>query len=185
MKFRRRFASIFCILLWAGLASAKPRSFDLKDGGRFEIDIPDDWTVEKGGSDEEVVPWLTVKAPPAQELALELTLARNTSKTMDPLEIVRLGTEAMIADLKKISVEKEFPMREIVGPNCKGLYVAVVDRTVDKPAPDNFKYVAQGGLVAGGELVMFNLLSNAADSPQRKQAMDIIRSARHVPVAIK
>jgi len=39
------------------------------------------------------------------------------------------------------------------------------------------------GLVAGGELVMFNLLTNAPDGPERKEALDIARSSHHVPAA--
>ena len=182
-KLAVKFVAILYIVLSTGLVAAKPRSFDLAVGGRFEIDVPEGWTVAVGGADEEVVPWLTITAPAAKETVLELTLARITSKTRTTLEMVRMGTEAMAADLKKISVEKELPLQEIKGPSCTGLYVTATDRTVDKPTPDNFKYIAKGGLVAGGELVMFNVLTNSPDGPGRKQALDIARSARHVPAA--
>lgn len=178
-----RLVAILCIVPSTGLVAAKPRSFDIKAGGRFEIDVPEGWTVAIGGADEEVVPWLTVRAPAGKETALELTLARITNKSHGPMETVRRGTEAMAADLKKISVENELPMQEIKGANCTGLYVTATDRTVDKPTPDNFKYITQGGLVAGREFVMFNLLTNFPDGPERKKAFDIVRSARHVPAA--
>jgi hypothetical protein len=95
--------------------------------------------------------------------------------------VVRRVVEETAQKVKSTAVEDHLPIRDLQGENCRALYFSATDRTVVSPSTSDFKYMDQGAAAVGRMMMTFTVLTNVRDAPERAQALDLVRSARHLP----
>jgi len=169
-----------CVLLLPAAAAAEERYFSVGPWGVLGIELPEGWTAEPQGAEEAGGAALLVR--PAREIPLLVMLTPfpvpgNPALLAGSLE---QRIDEGLQEVREIALEKEVPTRVLEGPGYRFVYVSVTDSTVEVPTEDDFKYMDQGLGVVGGLLVTFTLLTNVADAPERDQALEALRSARHL-----
>lgn len=178
---KRRCLAVVCIvsLLMIGIANAEPAGIVFGILGDLAVDVPDGWDAKRVVDKNNMV---TMKISPGSDFPLLLQIsAIPMSGETDVLASARSETEEIRDQYRKNAEENEIPIREIAGEYCNGYFISVTDRTVEHPNAENFKYGDSGALAAGRMLVIFTLLTNTKDAPERAEALKVVRTAVHLP----
>ena len=175
----RRLITAVAFLFVALPALASPRSFSLGQWGDLEIDVPAGWTAEAQG--KEAVGF-AIRIAPGKDVPLVLlmtpTPAPGSWAELDAA--VQEAVEKAKPGLAKVAMESELPVQELRAEDGLALYVSATDKTVEKPTATQFKYVDQGAAAVGRFMVSFTVLTNTKDTPERAQALEVVRSARQI-----
>jgi hypothetical protein len=179
MKLMRVTPFLLLALASADASFADVRSFPAGPWGSVEVNVPAGWTAKvetqkaKGGPSIQLAPGRGVP------LVLLLTSLPGPGDADETTRSARRIVEVIRGSLQKIAVEDALPVRGLGGPDCRALYVSATDRTVVAPTLENFKYVDQGVAAVGRLIVTFTVFTNIKDCPERAQALDMVRTARH------
>lgn len=75
------------------------------------------------------------------------------------------------------AVEKKLALKELRGKAGAGFHYTLTDKT-PQLTPGEYRYMTQGGLIAGDLLLMFTILTNEKGSPVVAESIEMLRSAR-------
>ena len=167
--------------LFIAPAAAEPKGFSLGQWGIFAFDLPEGWTAEWQDEKASGGPAVRVVPPTGQPFSLLMTPGPHRGDAKEIEQRAREVVENTAKDLQKVAVEKRLKLQEIQGKGMRGTYVSVTDKTVMNPTAEDFKYMDQGAAAVGALMMTFTALTNVADGKERAQALDIVRSARHLP----
>lgn len=182
MNMTTRAVFLAVVLIMPGVpAWAEVHEISLGPAGNLTLEAPDDWSMEEQGSEGEGGPALVFSPPENVPLLLLVTPLPVPDPDGNALEAARERTQSAAGSAREVSVEQELPLIELEGPHCRGFYFSATDRTVDEPSMEDFKYVEQGAVVTGPVMVTFTVLTNLQDDPQRRAAIEVIRSSRWGP----
>ena len=161
-------------------AAAAPTAFSLGQWGVIAFDLPGGWTARWQDEKAEGGPAIRVQPPSDEPFSLLMTPGPHPGDTKAIEQKARDVVEATAKKLQEVAVEKRLRLQDIQGKGMRGYYVSVTDKTVTTPTAEDFKYMDQGIAVVGRLMLTFTSLTNVADGKERAQALDIVRSARHL-----
>jgi hypothetical protein len=163
-------------------AGWKRRAFAVQDRGHLLLALPPGWTAEEGERGEAGAPAIRIDVPD-RAFTILLTPLWSPDEPEEPE--VRADTAQLFADIARRralsgSVEREIPLEELAGPGVKGFWFAATDRELlgREPGPDEWRNILQGAAAVGPLLLAFTLLDNGP-GPQRRQLLEVVRTARH------
>ena len=79
--------------------------------------------------------------------------------------------------MKPQAAEKTLRLVGLQGASSKGYYFFTTDKA---PKPEEYKYMTQGALVVGDLIVSFTILTNGNHEEIAKEALALLREARHL-----
>ena len=162
-------------------------AIDVGDHGEVAFLVPDGWKATSGEPDPPL-PGSIRFEPPAGHFLLTVTPLWGPGEATEPidLDVARLLVEAARDRALEGALEAELPLRELDGPGLPGWYYTVTDRDLVEskrtPAPDEYRCLLQGAVVAGPVVVVFSLLDDG-EGPHRAQVLGLVRGASHRPAA--
>jgi hypothetical protein len=163
------------------VARAETERFSLGQWGQFEIDLPDDWSAVVSGPNSRSGVAIRIVPNSDVPLVLLVTPIPVPDADTDIGNAVAESAERARAQLGEVAEEDELVIQRLSGRGCEGLYVSATDRTVTEPSMDDFKYGTQGAAKVGRLLMTFTVLTNDKTAPERAVALEIVKSARHIP----
>jgi len=163
---------------------AKPRGFPLPGHGSLELRVPGTWDAHVQQPAGEVPPTITFN--PKTEMPFEVSVTPFwQAPSAPPLpQDAMIRTEVAEASKKaaETAVEREIPIRQLKGSGGAGYYFSVTDRA---PNPGEFKYLSRGIYRLRDLVIDFTVLTNDGQEAKLKEALDMIRSARHAAAKAK
>lgn len=172
-------AAIVAFALVTPAAEAARKSWTSGQWGGVSAEIPEGWTATFQRPDQPGGAAIVLRPPGDTPLILLMTpLPLGGSE--EPSVVLKRLADEIRASLLRTSVEKALTPRELRGAGCRGLYHSATDKTVERPTATNFRYVDQGGAIAGRFLITFTLLTNDPEGASRDQARKIVESLEHV-----
>jgi hypothetical protein len=167
------------IFLAATVASATPVNYSLGQFGQLGLDLPEGWTANSQGKDAEGGG--AVKITPGGGFPLVLLMTPLAAANAEDLDAAaQQAVEAAKPGLAKNAVETELPVKDLESEGSHAWYVSATDKTVEAGTGTSFKHVDQGAAAVGRLLVSFTILTNANDGAEHAQALEIVKSARHL-----
>jgi hypothetical protein len=178
---RRLTLVLVIVLMVASTLTAETRSFTLLQYGSLELEVPDGWdtTIKQPGSEGGSA--FQFRPSADKPIFLLVTPIPYHDGKEELAKAVRARAQLALEQFREVAVEDDLAIQELVGPHCRMLFVSATDKTVTRPSPVDFKYGSQGAAEVGGVMLTFSILSNSKDAPERDQALEIVRSARHIP----
>lgn len=175
-----RLAALTAIL---GLASpalaagALALPFGIPGHGRVVLDIPSDFCAHAEPADEP--PSTGIRLEPLQGSAFLVKVVVFAAPKKPTPELVRAGVESMAKDMKPSALEQSLPVEERAGPTRLLFYTATDKKFANRAPPDGeWKVVTQGAGAVGDLNLVFTILSNAKNAPERLRALEMLSSAR-------
>jgi hypothetical protein len=161
----------------AANASQNERRYSLGDYGFFRIDIPPSWKDELRQPPDRTPP--TIVLSPKTGVPFRVLVTAIWGAKMEKLkdESIRELVQKSAERVKPQAVEKTLQLVELRGTSGKGYYFFVTDKA---PKPDEYKYMTQGAMVVGDLLVTFTVLTNGNHEEVTKEALTMLREARHL-----
>ena len=161
--------------------TAETRSFTLLKYGSLQLEVPDGWetTINQAGS--ESGPAFQFEPPGEVPLILLFTPIPVPDGPERLAKAVPDTANHILRSMQEIAVEKDLSIKTLTGRHCRLFYVSATDRTVDTPSLEDFKYADQGVAEIGEIMATFTVLTNAKNAPERDAAIEIVRSAHHIP----
>jgi len=196
---RLQAAAVFALALAvAGCAHRRPAqagappsgvrlAVDVGERGEVTFLVPDGWKATSGEPDPPL-PGSVRFEPPAGHFVLTVTPLWGEGEATEPLgpDVARALVEAARDRARAGAVEEEAPLRPLEAPGLSGWYYAVTDRELAEskrsPAPDEYRCLLQGAVVAGPLVLGFSLLDDG-DGPHREVALGLVRGVTHRPVS--
>jgi len=158
--------------------NSSTRWYDIRNGGTLELSVPENWkdsVLEGPGGGQ-----LTIAFAPfvGREFRVLITALRNGDDEPSPpaLSEIRATVESSGRRLLRQAIEKKLVILELRGPETIGYFYSLTDRT---PKPNEYKYITQGVVRLGNLKLTFTILSNVKDGPERRTALDVLKTARH------
>jgi hypothetical protein len=158
------------------------RAFAVQERGHLLLALPPGWTAEEGEPGEAGLPGIRIEGPDGAFTVL-LTPLWSPDESEGPE--ARADTAQLFADIARRralagSVEREIPLEELSGPGVRAFWFAATDRELlgRAPGPDEWRNIVQGAAAVGPVLLAFTLLDNGP-GPQRRQLLELVRTARH------
>jgi hypothetical protein len=167
-------------------SSVERRGFAVPGHGVLELGVPPGWKAVEGGGDEPGQATIEL-APSDRAFVVLLTPFWNPADEKGGATVETAQVLAEMARRKALegAEEKEIPLMELVGERgVHGFWFAASDRNLagKAPAKEEYRHLLQGAAVVGRLLLAFTLLDNGP-GPQRDAALDVVRTARHLPGA--
>ncbi len=154
------------------------RQYPVPGHGALALPVPEDWRVSVKPLDKPAA--LVLRFDPAsgsdfivQATAVPLSLEQSAGMTPEQIrQSVRDGATKPLGE----AVERDVVVEELRGPQAAGYYYSLTART---PAPDGYRHLTQGTLVAGGLMMIFTILHRNADAPEKAAAIRMLAGATH------
>jgi len=175
----KRFLCTIGLLIAATSLSAETRSITLLQYGRVDLEVPPGWETSINQSGDEAGPSFQFRPPRHVPLVLLVTAIPHSGSPEDLAQSVQRSAEGVLASMREIAIEEELSIQELRGPHSRLLYVSATDKTVMKPSDVDFVYGDQGAVEVGRIMLTFTILTNEKDAPERLEAFEIVKSARH------
>lgn len=168
------------LLLLASPAASAPRMFDVPDHGQLVLSVPDGWTAAV--EEREGEPWPTIKLGPHDGDGFSMLVTpmfdpRDLAQSPQPAATARRFAQTSLDRRAPDAAERTLVLEELGGPLPGWLFTA----TDPAPKPGEWSHVTQGTAALGPFVVFFSLLTHGEDVAARAPALEMIRSARHVP----
>ena len=103
-------------------------------------------------------------------------MGRPTAKDVRELPQLRDAVRDLAERIQPEAVENYLEVRHIAGTNGVGFYFTATDRN---PGPDEFKFMNQGALQAGGLTLWFTILTNEGQDTVAVEALAMLQAAVH------
>lgn len=145
------------------LPAAVEHRWHLPDHRSATLTLPESWEEALLGGDEETLDLFTIRLEAPQSYRWSLLVSVLGSKTRERIKDPRRLAETVAANNRDEAVETELTLVELKGERVSGWYYTATDKgMVGKPAqPDQWPYMTQGVLDAGGQWFSFTLLSHS------------------------
>jgi hypothetical protein len=158
-------------------ASKNERRYPLGDYGFFRVDIPLSWKDELQQPAKRLPPTISLSPKAGNSFQILITPIWGAKKEVleDAAikELVRKSAETA----RPQAVEKTLRLVGLQGASSKGYYFFSTDKA---PRPGEFKYMTQGVLAVGDLIVTFTILTNNNHEEVAKEALTLLREARHL-----
>lgn len=168
----------------AGPPGATFRVFPVPGHGAIELAIPKGWTAQAVNGDASATPTIRLEHQGQSFVAL-LTPFWNPSEP--GVKLASGDTAQLFAELARRNAmrgasEREIPLQRLAGAGVRGFWFAATDRTLEgkEPGPEEWRHVVQGAAEVGALVLAFTLLDNE-DGPQRREVLEVVGAARHLP----
>lgn len=156
------------------------RSFPLPQMGKLELTVPAEWKDHLRQPPQGLPP--TIALTPATGDSFQVLLtplwAIRPGVVVPGKEEIRKLVLGAAEQAKSQAVEREIPLRELVGATGSGYYFTATDKA---PAPGEFMFMTQGTVRVGEIALMFTVLTNEDAGPVLSDPLEMLKSARHVP----
>ncbi|HYT59196.1 MAG TPA: hypothetical protein VEL06_03440 [Haliangiales bacterium] len=161
------------------------KDYPLRDRGRLFLTFPKTWTDAARQSPASLPPGLTVQFSPlaGKDFKVLLTALPNGP----PLSEKKLGREELKHVLEMsarpalaTAEEKQLVFSDLNGAEVTGYFLSLTDTTVStgEPPSGSYKYLTLGIVTFGDLIANFTILSNTADSDEKKAAIEMVKTAR-------
>ncbi|MGO9850295.1 MAG: hypothetical protein ACLPTM_01575 [Steroidobacteraceae bacterium] len=177
-------AALFSVTTLSGAAASSTASsvhvYPLPDHGRLLLSVPDDWK-EEIKSPQPGAPtalWFSARSGASFNVLITPITAPKPENTVPDDVAIRAMVSASARKLESQSVEKQLLLKDLVGPTCRGYFFVATDKA---PAPEEWKYLAQGVVRIGGIALAFSVLTNDGQQPIAKAAIEMVRQAVYRP----
>ena len=185
MKLPKIIFTLFILfVLNSSVLAAESKEIALGNLGSIKLTFPDGWVVNHSLlSVSAAVNTVEIKLKPPGDFPLVLVIS-PLAAAKDESAVVKWMNDTVKSihdNFIKISVEDTLPIQEFNGPQSHGMFVSVTDQGVEDPSPTDFRYGIQGAAKIGNVISMFTILTNSKDGEERELAMEIVKSAIHMP----
>jgi hypothetical protein len=173
----------FTLGAWVSLGVTAPVASDhvypLQNHTGLVLPVPDGWKEEIKSTRADAPQSLFFTPQTGAEFTVAVTpiVAMKDGSEIPNVEAIRGLVSASAQRAAPRAVEKQLPLKQLVGPSCKGYYFFATDRA---PAPGEWKYLTEGIAHVGGIDVAFDILTNDGQEAVAKAALEMIRRARQV-----
>ncbi|MDH3349487.1 MAG: hypothetical protein OEM02_15480 [Desulfobulbaceae bacterium] len=178
------FVFLILFLLNSNVLAAESKEIALGNLGAIKLVVPDGWAVNHSLlSVSAAVNTVEIKLRPPNGFPLVLVLSPLAAAKDESAAAKWMNdtVKRIHDDFIKVSVEDTLPIQNINGPHCSAMYVSVTDRGVKNPSATDFRYGIQGAGKIGNVVTVFTILTNSKDGKERDMALEVVRSAIHMP----
>jgi hypothetical protein len=158
-------------------APKNERRYPLGDYGFFRVDVPSSWKDDLWQPPERLPPTISLSPKAGNPFQVLITPIWGPNKDVLKDVAIKELVQKSVERVKPQSVEKTIQLVELRGPSSKGYYFFSTDKA---PKPEEYKYMTQGALVVGDLIVSFTILTNGNHEEVAKEALTILREARHL-----
>jgi len=169
-------ASLTVASAWADESSV--RRYELPNHDTLELSIPGGWYdhfEEPQGGGTPTIEIAVAEGGPRQ-VFVRPEWADPTAKDVRELPQLRDAVRDLAERIQPEAVENYLEVRHIAGTNGVGFYFTATDRN---PGPDEFKFMNQGALQAGGLTLWFTILTNEGQDTVAVEALAMLQGAVH------
>ena len=169
-------ASLAAAPAWADESSV--RRYELPNHDTLELSIPAGWIdhfEEPQGGGPPTIEIAVAEGGPRQ-VFVRPEWADPTAKDVRELPQLRDAVRDLAERIQPEAVENYLEVRHIAGTNGVGFYFTATDRN---PGPDEFKFMSQGALQAGGLTLWFTILTNEGQDTVAVEALAMLQAAVH------
>lgn len=162
------------------LPAAVEHRWSLPGGKCVAITLPETWEETLLGGEEESLDLFTARLEAPQSLRWSLLISLMVPKARERFKEPRRLAESVAANNRDESVEAELALVELKGERVSGWYYTATDKgMVGKPAqPDQWPFMTQGILDAGGQWVSFTLLSHGKQSADLEPVLEALATLK-------
>jgi hypothetical protein len=161
----------------AAKASKNERRYPLGDYGSFRIDIPLSWKDELQQPSNRTSPVISRSPRSGNPFQIFITPVCGAKKEMLKDEAIKLLVQKSAERVKPQAVEKTLRLVGLQGSSSRGYYFFTTDKA---PKPGEHKYMTQGVLAVGDLIVTFTILTSNHHEEVAKEALTLLREARHL-----
>ena len=158
-------------------APKNERRYPLGDYGFFRVDILSSWKDELQQPPNRLPPTIVLSPADGKTFLILITPIWSAKKELLREEAIKEIVQKSVERVRPQTVEKIIQLVELRGTSGKGYYFFSTDKA---PKPDEYKYMTQGALVVGDLIVSFTILTNGNHEEVAKEALTILREARHL-----
>ena len=158
-------------------AGKNERRYPVADHGFFQVNIPPAWRDELQQLSTEIPSTIVLSPASGNAFQVLITPIPGAKKEALKDEAIRETVQKSADRAKAQSVEKVIKLVELQGTSGRGYYFFCTDKA---PKPDEWKYLTQGVLVVGELIVAFTILTNDNQDGIAKEALTILKEARHL-----
>jgi len=159
------------------------KEFAVKEAGTLHLVFPKTWTNSAPRTVKADKPFQSIifTPPNGNDFAVMLeiiTVGTDQAKNLDTKSVLAKAGQQELAH----AVEKSLDIQNFEGIQTTGSYFTITDKdlTITRPLPDTFKYLTQGYAKLGSVVLSFRLVSNQPAGPEKKEVLDMIKTARLV-----
>jgi hypothetical protein len=153
------------------------RRYPLGDYGFFWIEIPSSWKDELRQPSKQLPPTIVLGPAGGNAFQILMTPIGGTKKEGLKDDTIRGIVQRSLDQVKPQAVERTLDLVEFEGTSGKGYYFFATDKA---PKPGEHKYLTQGVIVVGELMVTFTILTNNNLDGTSKEALSVLRNARHL-----
>jgi hypothetical protein len=154
------------------------RRYELPNHDTLELVIPRGWTDHfdqpQGGGTPTIE--IAVADGGPRQVFVRPEWADPTAKDVRELPQLRDAVRDLAERIQPEAVENYLEVRHIAGTHGVGFYFTATDRN---PRPEEFKFMNQGALQAGGLTLWFTILTNAGQDTVAVEALAMLQGAVH------
>jgi len=161
----------------AAKASKNERRYPLGDYGSFRVDIPLSWKDELQQPPNRTSPTISLSPKAGPPFQIFITPIWGVKKELLEDEAIRELVQRSAEKVKPQAVEKTLRLVGLQGASSKGYYFFTTDKA---PKSGEYKYMTQGVLAVGDLIVTFTILTNNNHEEVAKEALTLLREARHL-----
>lgn len=176
---RIAFAVLFLLSVSAYAEPTGFRAYQLPRHGSLQLSVPRSWNDQMRQRQEDSPPTVLFTPESGYRFNVQLTVLWPTevNAVMPGADEIRLTVAKLADDVKSKAVETDIPVQEIHGTTGIGYYFSLSDRA---PGAGEFKYMTKGMLREGDLVLIFVILSNDGAGSAVKDALDMIKSTKHI-----
>jgi hypothetical protein len=163
----------------SGLAAGSEKRFALPEHGFLQLSVPSGWTDQFDQNSK--LPQISFRQSQGQPFIVSVNPAWQTAagKSALPRQELRTEVEEMASAIHMFSVEQDdIKIDEFAGAAGPGFYFFATDAS---PGPGGYKFMNRGMLKVGDLLVTFTILTNEGQDGIVRAALEMLKSAVHVP----
>ena len=156
------------------------RSFPLAEKGSLEMSMPEPWRLSVKRARPGLPPTISFSPSKGDAFVLLVTplWSPRSAPEFNSPSTVRSIVEASGRPFLDRAIEAKLVLSEIKGSHAHGYAFSLKDGA---PGPGEYEYMTQGAAGVGDLLITFTILTHRRDVIEIRQALDAIRSSKHVP----
>ena len=161
----------------AAKGSKNERRYPLGEYGFFRVDIPSSWKDELQQPPRRLPPTIVLSPAAGKTFRILMTPIWGAKREVLEDQAIKELVQKSAERVKPQSVEKTLQLVGLQGTSGRGYYFFSTDKA---PKPDEYKYMTQGVLVVADLMVTFTILTNDNHEAVAKEALTILKEARHL-----
>jgi len=176
--------ALFALLACAPALAADTTAhrYPLQGHGRLALEVPAHWTNELRQPGEGERPSIVFTQPSGARFRVLVTpMLQEIFKLEAPdAETLHQHVEALATRAGEYATDKHPKLHELKGHSTEGYYFSVEQAN---PKPEGFKHMTQGLMTVDKLVVQFTILTDPGRGEAVKQALAMLRGARHLQSA--